>query len=101
MPSRLPTLVAPGTWWGFHGSWLSRSGYGGPLRWPITVAGTRGGAMDSVADREFAKLAGDYLDDRAQRHPDEATDLGDHRFDDRMPDSSQAALADERRALDG
>ena len=57
--------------------------------------------MDSVADREFAKLAGDYLDDRAQRHPDEATDLGDHRFDDRMPDSSQAALADERRALDG
>ncbi len=57
--------------------------------------------MDSEADREFAKLAGDYLDDRAQRHPDEATDLGDHRFDDRMPDSSQAALADERRALDG
>ncbi len=57
--------------------------------------------MDSEADREFAKLAGDYLDDRAQRHPDEATDLGDHRFDDRMPDSSRTALADERHALDG
>jgi uncharacterized protein (DUF885 family) len=57
--------------------------------------------MDSEADQEFAKLAGDYLDDRAERHPDVATGLGDHRFDDRLPDGSAAALADERRALDG
>jgi uncharacterized protein (DUF885 family) len=57
--------------------------------------------MDSEADREFAKLAGDYLDDRAERHPDAATSLGDHRFDDRLPDPSAAALADERRALGG
>ena len=57
--------------------------------------------MESEADREFARLAGRYLDDRAERHPDLATGLGDHRFDDHLPDLSAAALADERRALDG
>jgi uncharacterized protein (DUF885 family) len=57
--------------------------------------------MESAADREFVKLAGEYLDDRAERHPDLATGLGDHRFDDRLADLSAAALADERRALDG
>jgi uncharacterized protein (DUF885 family) len=57
--------------------------------------------MDGEADREFARLAGEYLDDRAERHPELATGLGDHRFDDRLADPSVAALADERRALDG
>ena len=33
--------------------------------------------------------------------PDSATGLGDHRFDDHLADLSPAALADERRALDG
>ena len=33
---------------------------------------------------EFGKLATDYLDDLAWRHPDTATSLGDHRFDDRL-----------------
>ena len=56
--------------------------------------------MDGGADRDFVRLAGDYLDDRAERHPDLATGLGDHRFDDRLPDLSAAALADELRALD-
>ena len=57
--------------------------------------------MDGEADRGFVRLAGEYLDDLAERHPDVATSLGDHRFDDRLPDRSVAALADERRALDG
>ena len=52
-------------------------------------------------DAEFARLARDYLDDRAERHPDAATGLGDHRFDARLPDPSAQARADERRALDG
>jgi uncharacterized protein (DUF885 family) len=63
-----------------------------------------GGSMDSEEsgpDLEFARLAGEYLDDRAERHPELATSLGDHRFDDRLADPSTAALADERRALDG
>ena len=56
--------------------------------------------MDGEADREFARLASQYLDDRAERHPDIATGLGDHRFDGHLPDPTAAALADERRALD-
>jgi uncharacterized protein (DUF885 family) len=57
--------------------------------------------MDGEADRAFARLAGEYLDDRAERHPELATGLGDHRFDDRLADPSLAALAAERHALDG
>jgi uncharacterized protein (DUF885 family) len=57
--------------------------------------------MGGEADQEFVTLAGEYLDDRAERHPELATSLGDHRFDDRLADGSAAALADERRALDG
>jgi uncharacterized protein (DUF885 family) len=52
-------------------------------------------------DAEFARLAREYLDDRAERHPDAATGLGDHRFDARLPDPSAQALAAERSALDG
>jgi uncharacterized protein (DUF885 family) len=52
------------------------------------------------ASGEFRRLAEDYLDDLARRHPDTATELGDHRFDDQLPDRRQAALDDERRGLD-
>jgi uncharacterized protein (DUF885 family) len=53
-----------------------------------------------MTDREFTELASGYLDDHAQRHPDSATGLGDHRFDAHLPDRSAPALADERGALD-
>lgn len=53
------------------------------------------------ADGQFTALAGEYLDDLVRRHPDEATDLGDHRFDDRLPERTRASLAAERRVLDG
>ncbi|HXL95490.1 MAG TPA: DUF885 domain-containing protein [Streptosporangiaceae bacterium] len=52
-----------------------------------------------MTDREFTELASGYLDDHAQRHPDSATALGDHRFDAHLPDRSAHALADERSAL--
>ncbi len=55
----------------------------------------------SEADAEFTRLAREYLDDRAERHPESATDLGDHRFDGRLADPSAQALEAERRALDG
>jgi uncharacterized protein (DUF885 family) len=58
-------------------------------------------AMGGEADREFARLASEYLDDRAERNPVAATRLGDHRFDMRLASRSEAALAAERRALDG
>jgi uncharacterized protein (DUF885 family) len=53
----------------------------------------------SEADAGFAALAREYLDDRAERHPDVATGLGDHRFDARLADSSDRALEAERSAL--
>jgi uncharacterized protein (DUF885 family) len=65
----------------------------------VGAGGEDGGAMST--DAEFAGLAREYLDDRAERHPDAATGLGDHRFDARLPDPSAQALAAERRALDG
>jgi uncharacterized protein (DUF885 family) len=57
-------------------------------------------ARMSEADAEFAGLARDYLDDRAERHPDIATGLGDHRFDARLADPSAQALEAERSSLD-
>src|SRR5487761_1790038 len=57
--------------------------------------------LESQADLAFTALASDYLDDRAERHPDLATDLGDHRQDARLPDLSAAASAAERQAMDG
>jgi uncharacterized protein (DUF885 family) len=48
----------------------------------------------------FRRLAEEYLDDLARRHPDLATELGDHRFDGQLPDRRAAALDDERRGLD-
>jgi uncharacterized protein (DUF885 family) len=57
--------------------------------------------MSRETDDAFAVLAAEYLDDWLERHPEEATDLGDHRFDDRLGDMSAQALAVERGALDG
>jgi uncharacterized protein (DUF885 family) len=57
--------------------------------------------MSGEADRDFTRLAQEYLDDRAERHPTAATDLGDHRFDDRLADPSEHARAAERRWMDG
>ncbi|HEY2277801.1 MAG TPA: DUF885 family protein, partial [Streptosporangiaceae bacterium] len=55
----------------------------------------------SEADAEFTRLAQEYLDDRAERHPESATGLGDHRFDAHLADPSAQALEAERSALDG
>ena len=62
----------------------------------MTVASAAAG----LAAAQFRQLAGEYLDDLARRHPDVATELGDHRFDSRLPGYGGAALDDERRALD-
>src|ERR1700722_13300230 len=64
-----------------------------------TVPATAGHV--AAAGEELRRLADEYVDDLARRHPDIATELGDHRFDELLPDRSEAALADERRLLDG
>src|ERR1700691_6707120 len=63
-----------------------------------TVPATAG--QVAAAGDELRRLADEYVDDLARRHPDAATELGDHRFDELLPDRSEAALADERRVLD-
>src|SRR3984957_5479306 len=64
-----------------------------------TVPATAGHV--AAAGDERRRLADEYVDDLARRHPDTATELGDHRFDELLPDHSEAALTDERRFLDG
>ena len=45
----------------------------------------------------FTALAGQVLDELLERHPEAATVLGDHRYDDRLGDRSEGALDDEAR----
>jgi uncharacterized protein (DUF885 family) len=46
-------------------------------------------------DEAFQKLAADYIEQHLQTHPEEATELGDHRFDDRLTDYSPETRAKE------
>jgi uncharacterized protein (DUF885 family) len=52
-----------------------------------------------MSDDQFIQVGNDFLDDHLRRHPDAATELGDHRFDGHLTDLSSPALAGERRAL--
>jgi uncharacterized protein (DUF885 family) len=54
-----------------------------------------------MSDDQFVQVGNGFLDDHLRRHPDKATELGDHRFDGHLADLSESGLADERRALDG
>jgi uncharacterized protein (DUF885 family) len=65
----------------------------------VSAETTPAGPAGDAAVR-FRRLAEDYLDDLARRHPDTATELGDHRFDDQLPDRGEASLDAERRGLD-
>src|SRR5262245_65308678 len=57
--------------------------------------------MSTSADERFEQVAEAAIDDLLERHPEVATALGDHRFDDRLSDPSASALDDERRAVSG
>ena len=72
---------------------MSKASAPGPTVPPADPASPAAGALRRLAD--------EYIDDLARRYPDVATELGDHRFDALLPDRSAAALADERRYLDG
>ncbi len=54
-----------------------------------------------IASQTIDTLAGAVLDELLERHPDYATSLGDHRFDDRLPDLSSAAALEEAQWVDG
>lgn len=57
-------------------------------------------APPSAASVTLARLAGDYWDRRLAADPVEATLLGDHRWDDRLPDPGRAANQREIAALE-
>jgi uncharacterized protein (DUF885 family) len=52
-------------------------------------------ARGTPEDDQFQKLAKDYIEGMLQSHPEYATELGDHRFDDRLTDYSDEAVAKE------
>jgi uncharacterized protein (DUF885 family) len=52
-------------------------------------------AFATPQDEQFEKIAKDYIEDLLQTHPEYATELGDHRFDDRLTDYSNDAVAKE------
>lgn len=53
------------------------------------------GANANPKDDEFEKIAKDYIEQEFRANPEEATELGDHRFDDRLTDYSAEARAKE------
>jgi len=52
-------------------------------------------ARANPKDDEFQKIAHDYIEKELEANPEEATELGDHRFDGRLTDYSPEARAKE------
>src|SRR3712207_2874068 len=61
----------------------------------LVCLGLCASALATPADDEFQKLAGDYIESRLRAHPESATELGDHRYDDKLTDWSAEARAKE------
>ncbi len=53
------------------------------------------GIQASPQDDQFQTLASDYIEKYLEANPEQATQLGDHRFDDRVTDYSADAIARE------
>lgn len=58
-----------------------------------------GSGVHSPEDRRFVGLAGGVLDDILVRDPGHATRIGDHRFDERLPDLTSDGTAEFARVL--
>src|SRR5205807_5499416 len=68
-------------------------------------------AAATSQDDAFQKIAGDYIEQYLQANPEDATELGDHRFDGRLTDyspearakdlSTQKEFRDKLNAIDG
>jgi len=52
-------------------------------------------ARATPADEQFEKMAADYIEARLRTYPEDATELGDHRFDGQLTDYSAEARAKE------
>jgi uncharacterized protein (DUF885 family) len=56
-------------------------------------------AFGNPKDEEFQKIAQDYIEQYLRANPEEATELGDHRFDGQLTDYSSEARAKELSTL--
>ena len=59
------------------------------------VAGAANAASQSAADKEFAKLSANWLDNYLRLSPVQATQIGDHRFDAQIDDLSAKGRANQ------
>ncbi len=59
------------------------------------------GSTAAAGDTNFTALARTIIDDHLQRYPSAASDLGVHKWDDRIEDYSQAGVQAETQALAG
>jgi uncharacterized protein (DUF885 family) len=62
------------------------------------VSFSAGNLFATPDDDRFQKLAADYIEQNLQTYPEQATALGDHRFDDRLTDYSPETRAKELAA---
>ncbi len=65
----------------------------------LALAAMMVGRAATAADAAFEKLAAECIEDLLRSRPEMATQLGDHRFDDRLTDFSAEARAERERAL--
>jgi uncharacterized protein (DUF885 family) len=64
------------------------------LNFPVAL--TRSSTAAQSADRRFEALAKKYIDEMLAMNPETATQLGDHRFDNRLDDYSRAGVDRDR-----
>ncbi len=66
---------------------------------PFAFAACAAPQREEDCDAAFARVAGMILQDNFARHPSAATDLGIHKYDDRLEDFSREARIDESTQL--
>jgi uncharacterized protein (DUF885 family) len=58
----------------------------------MALFGACAGSRPGNADKAFVELSKDYIEKYLKMHPEAATSLGDHRYDDRLDDYSTAGV---------
>jgi len=58
----------------------------------MAFVGACASSRSGDADKKFVALSHDYIEKYLQMHPETATSLGDHRYDDRLDDYSTAGV---------
>ncbi len=62
----------------------------------LSCSTTQSRGPEGSADAQFQSLAAKYVEEILRTNPEQATHLGDHRFDDRLNDYSLAGVQRQR-----